>query len=98
MNEGWNFHGHIALELETKAKKFFNNTDCINKIYSADSIESGCFVEVMIFLLREKSQMDSNEKIDDFIVKSKPYLQLSGREIEPKKAQELYNDFLFLFK
>lgn len=99
LREGWNFHDDIALRLEMKARQLYGDSDRpYTKIYDADSIEGGCYAEVMINLLRMKSGYEnSNEVIDLFVKKCAGYIGKSGYEIEPSKSQELLNEFLELF-
>lgn len=68
--EGWNFHGYIAIELEGMASRHFKaSVRPMTRIYdAADAIETGCFVEVMIILLRESTNMENDhDDIDRFV-------------------------------
>lgn len=99
IRDGWNFHGDIALMLETTARNYYQvDPNVSNKIYSADLIEGGCFVEVMICMLREKSCFQNSIlEIDDFVKECNPYLGVGGHSINPEVAQALYDRFEKIF-
>lgn len=99
LREHWNFHGDIALMLETIARNFYQiDSNLQQKIYSADMIEGGTFVEVMICMLREKSCYRQSElEIDRFVKKCKPFLGEGGHSIDPEIAQELFEEFEIIF-
>ncbi|MDE5569938.1 MAG: hypothetical protein K2J47_05385 [Ruminococcus sp.] len=81
-----NFHGWIALPLEVMAKENGINI-------SADSIECGQFVEVMLQILKFKKVSSK-----DFENKCLPYQGKTVFEISEIKAFELYDDFKLLIK
>ena len=99
LRDGWNFHNDIAIELERIARSKYCSTERpYTKIYDADSIELGSFVEVMIILLREKTGMENNHTdIEAFVNKCGPYLGKSGNLIPKEIAQKLFNDFKQLY-
>ena len=100
LRENWNFHNDIAIPLESIAQQFFGDIDRpYTKIYDADAIESGNFVEVMIMLLRSVTHMiNDNPEIDDFAKDCAPYLGMRGSEIPKETAQELYDRFKAIFE
>ena len=79
-----NFHGQIALPLETRARETGITT-------SADSIECGQFVEIMFRILEAEGV--SYEK---FKKKCLSYKGKTALEISEQKAVELYDEFKFL--
>ena len=99
LREGWNFHVDIAIQLESDANYYFRGFDRpVDKIYDADAIELGRFVEVMIILLREKTNFNNeHDEIDECVTDCAPYLGKSGNSIEPEIANELYVRFTNLF-
>lgn len=76
-----NFHGWVALPLETKAREIGINT-------SADSIECGQFVEVMFQILESMGIT-----YEEFKEKCLPYEGKTVSEISEKIAFELYDEF-----
>lgn len=76
-----NFHGYIALPLESQAREIGIDT-------SADSIECGQFVEVMFQILDFKGVTYEN-----FKEKCLPYKGKAVSEFPKDKAFELYEDF-----
>ena len=99
LRDSWNFHGDIAVPLESYASSFFHDIGRpFTKIYDADCIESQYFVEVMILLLRAKTNYEQeHSNIDIFINKCKPFFGLSGHDIPKEKAAELFNSFISLY-
>ena len=99
MRQGWNFHGDIAIPLETDACMYYGEIGRPNgKIYEADSIEQGTFVETMILLLRESTHNDcENDEVNAFVRECQPFLGKSGHSIPPEIAQQLYYRFRELF-
>ena len=99
LRDGWNFHNDIAMALESIARNQFGNVDRpFGKIYDADSIETGCFIEVMIILLRLKSKMeDNNDDITEFVKSCSEYLGESGNDIPNETAQNLLDRFIRIF-
>lgn len=89
--DGWNFHSHIALPLETYGKQ------CIGQsFYTADEIESGNFVDAMLQILSiEYSDLSS---VNDFIESCSIYSELSANEIPKEKSMELFKEFERIFK
>ena len=100
MRDGWNFHGYIAHSLEGDARRYFKWRDRpFDKIFDADNIEQGHFVEAMIILLRDKTSYTAeNDDIESFVEKSAKYFGFSGNSIPPEEAQSLYDEFTELFK
>lgn len=98
LRDGWNFHNDIALRLEMEARYVFGDKDRpYSKIYDADAIESGQFAEVMIDVLREKTERKNGyEDIDGFIELCSYYIGKSGYQIDHRVAQGLLNKFLEL--
>lgn len=81
MNDCKNFHGWIALPLETQAREMKIDT-------SADSIEGGEFIDLMLQILKNKGI--SNE---EFEARCLPYKGKTALEIPKKLAFELYDEF-----
>lgn len=100
LRDGWNFHGDIAIPLEHNANSFYGGTfRPMNKIYDADAIETGNFVEVMILLLRESTHFSNEyDAIDEFVRECAPYLGKSGNSIDREIAAGLYAKFLELYE
>ena len=100
LREGWNFHGDIAVTLESVATHHFGDIGRpMSKIYDADAIETGCFVEVMIILLRERTNMENDrDDIDQFIGRCAPYLGMSGNTIPHEIAHDLFTEFQELYE
>jgi len=80
----WSFHNQIAIPLEMNARGLLK--------LSANNIEGGIFVEVMLYLLRSKYGFDCD--LSSFIKECAPYLGKSGIEIEKERAISLYEMFL----
>lgn len=95
MREGWNFHNDIALNLERIARNEYGFKDRpIDKIFDADMIESCTFVEVMIAILRQKTNMSSNNcDVEKFVEQSARFFNKSGLSIAPEEAEKLYELF-----
>lgn len=85
-----NFKGYVALPLEAQAKKVLKKNEIENVSISADSIECGAFVSVMVLLLYIEKK---HENALDFVKKCSPYLGLSGNDIPCEIAFELYTRF-----
>lgn len=94
----WNFHSSIALPIESIARQHYNCADRPRtKIYDADFIESGHFVEVMSIILREKTDYEiSRSDVDEFMDKCAPYFAKSASEIPQDIAQNLLDEFIVL--
>lgn len=89
-----NFHNFIALPLENEARKLLSISDRpVGKIFDADSIEAGYFVEVMITLLHIKNNYAIDPSIKEFILKYRNYSMVSGNAIEESIAREMYSEF-----
>lgn len=99
LREGWNFHGDIAIPLEGTASSHYGRIGRpMGTIYDADAIDVGTFVEVMIILLRERTDMaDEIEGIDEFVRECSPYLGMSGNLIPKETAQRLFDKFNDLY-
>lgn len=99
LREGWNFHGDIAIPLEGIASSHYGRIGRpMGTIYDADAIEVSTFVEVMIILLRERTDMsDENDDIDEFVRDCSPYLGMSGNLIPKETAQRLFDRFENLY-
>ena len=99
LRENWSFHNDIAIPLEHKAIKYFRDPDSPRlKIYGADFIEGGNYVEVMIILLRNNSKMNGGLKvIDEFVKGCAPYLGVRGSDIPAQVTQELFDWFNRLY-
>ena len=100
LRKGWNFHGDIAIALEDIASRHYGDImRPVNKIYDADSIEQGSFVEVMLLLLRDEIGLDDGiDELDEFERDCAPYLNANGNTIPKEKAQELFDRFKALYK
>jgi hypothetical protein len=99
LRDGWNFHGDIAIPLENIARGYFSieplDQKLLHYFFSADTIECGAFVEVMLYLLRSKLGLDAD--LSEFVSKSKAFLGCTAREIPHKISQSLFTDFEKLF-
>lgn len=95
IRNGWNFHGDIAIPLESIARECFGGIGRpVDKIYDADCIEQYSFAEVMISILRHRtSHYNDNVTIESFISRCSEYFGVSGNEIAPETADELFNEF-----
>ena len=70
----------------------------MNKIYDADSIEQGSFVEVMIMLLRDEIGLDDGvDELDEFERDCASYFNVNGNMIPKETAQELFDRFKELY-
>ena len=99
LREEWNFHGDIAVPLENIAKPPFGQIDRPEtKIYDADVIETKSFIEVMIILLREKTDMENDcNDVDKFIKDCAVYLETNGNSMPKEIAQNLFDSFRKLY-
>ena len=95
LRDGWNFHGDIAIRLENIASQYYGDIGRpVTKIYDADAIEQGYFVEVMIMLLRDQTgRNNEHEDVDEFVRSCAQYLGVSGNNIPNEIAQELFDRF-----
>ena len=100
LRKGWNFHNDIAIPLEGDARRHFGDLNRpVTKIYDADCIEHGSFIEVMVSILREKTNYEnSQEEIDEFIESCAPYFGKDGYQIDSETAEALYIKFTELIK
>lgn len=98
MREGWNIHFDYCLALEQSARDVFGENHNRNKIYDADSIESGSGLEVMIHLLRNKYGFEYNENIEKFINKYQFYFNKGCQEIGRDNVYEFITEFDSLYK
>ena len=97
--QNWNFHGWVALQLESYARqaRLMPDDHHVGDWYTnADVIECGSFVEVMIALLRKKLGVEAD--LIDFEKKSAPYLGMNGNLIPKDEAQNLFDEFKKLYK
>ena len=100
LRKGWNFHNDIAIPLEGIASRCYGDIRRpFEKIYDADAIERGSFVEVMVVLLRNKTDMN-NERydVDEFLSECASYWGVNGNDIPPEIAQEYFDRFRELYK
>ena len=99
LREGWNFHGDIAISFESIASRHYGDVGRpTKKIYDADAIEGGCFVEVMMMLLRNRSGMNNEDDgIESFEQECAPYLGKRGNTIPKETAQQLFDRFQELY-
>ena len=88
MTTGWNFHGYVALPLET-----YLRCNGFKATYSADEISCGKFVEAMYMVLEELHVGLTLKQIELFIIKCKPYEGKTAREIPDETANELFEEF-----
>lgn len=93
----WNFQARIALEVERDARSLLpdkvNDANYRETIFSADGIAIGCFVEVMMLLLRHKSGYKHNSDVDDFIKDAGEYLGKDYLSIPQDEAQSLFDRY-----
>lgn len=99
LREGWNFHGDIAIGLESIASRHYGDVGRpMKKIYDADAIEGGSFVEVMMMLLRNRSGMNNeDDEIERFAQVCAPYFGKCGNVIPKEIAQQLFDKFQELY-
>lgn len=94
MESSINFHGYIALPLETAARAFLSENSIPISV-TADSIETGNFVSVMALLLYIK--YGSDESALRFLQHAGSMLGLTANQISLEKAYLLYREFECLF-
>ncbi len=85
-----NFHNYIAIPLETISKKLLDK----NIDISANDIELGGFVAVMIYLLY--NTIGLTEEVLSFYKKASQYLDLNANEVDFDAAYQLFNEFKIL--
>lgn len=95
LRDGWNFHGDIAIELESIANSILGGIGRpVNKIYDADCIETYSFAECMIILARKYSNFSCEcDDVDKFVMKAREYIGVSGNSMEKQLANELFDEF-----
>lgn len=95
VRDGWNFHGDIAIPLESIARECFGDIGRpVTKIYDADCIEQYSFIEVMIHVLRYKTMFNNeHDNIEKFITKCAKYFGESGNVIDKETADSLFEEF-----
>ena len=100
LRKGWNFHNDIAIRLEGDARRHFGDLNRpVTKIYDADCIEQGSFIEVMVSILREKTHFENSQvEIDEFVESCTPYFGKDGNQIDPETAETLYARFTKLIE
>lgn len=100
IREGWNFKNDVAIVLERIACAHFNYSgDRGIKIYDSDAIQQYYFAEVMICLLRDKTNFEWNttEEVNVFIKKASQYIGVRGNDIEREVASSLMDEFVDIF-
>lgn len=90
-NEVWNFHGYIALPLETTGRSIMGST-----FFSADDIECGAFAEAMLSIL--SIRYGSLKELGDFVERCKDWYDMPAREIPEETVKELFQEFQRLLK
>jgi hypothetical protein len=101
MREGWNFHSDVAMVLEEYARDHYisNNSRTFNKIYDADAIQYGHFVEVMIMLLRDiTNKSNEYERIDSFVKRIIRQEYLKPESVDKNEIFEVFEDFKILYE
>ena len=79
-----NFHGYIATPLSEKAKNY-------GITISADEIETGAFVEIMLLILSKEKKSDDSFSKRCFMYKGK-----TAVDITYPTAKEIYDEFIYL--
>ena len=93
-----NFHGDIAISIEEIACKELGwDGRPGGTIFDADSIESGCFYESMIALLRIKYVYYKYDVVEEFARKYAEYYCKPASEIPEKRAEWMFQDFKQLY-
>lgn len=85
----------IAARLEAAAKEILG-METENTLFDARRIQEGSFAEVMLLLLRKKSNYKETVLTDWLIRRLMPYLHCKPGQLPPKVMQELFEDFLFV--
>ena len=100
LRDGWNFHNDIALVLANIARRHYGEGEfSTTKIYGANAIGLGHYVEVMIEILRDKTNREVNHHdIDQFVKDCAPYLGMREIDIPNEKAQELFERFQEIYR
>ncbi len=81
-----NFHGFIALPLELMVRE--NQEVFKNETITADDIETGRFVEVMLKIIAANDLSEQN-----FTSKCTPYMGKCASDIGYENARELFYEF-----
>lgn len=101
MREHWNFNANIAMELENIAKDYYKQDEGrpFDKIYDADAIQNGSFIDVMLIMLYAITNYKNNVKdIDNFRQKALKYVLYNPNEIDKFEAENLFTKFKKLYK
>lgn len=100
LREGWNFHDDIAVKLEAMAARDLKSINRnVKRVYDAEVIEQGRFIEVMLVLLMERVlKVSIHEEIDQFARDCRPYAGLNVNVIPKEEVQRLFNTFLKLYE
>jgi hypothetical protein len=85
MTIGWNFHNHIARHLEEITAQHGKRD------YTADEIETGCFVEAMLDVLRISPEKLS--QYSKFFTKCEEYYGKRKHDIPDSEAIALFDAF-----
>lgn len=86
-----NFHGHIALPLETICKLYVSNNPSIP--ITADNIESGEFAAIMALMLCHKYRAGMPEEVSTFVKSCLDIFGISGNAIHFSEAESMFRDF-----
>ena len=89
----WNFHGHIALPLEEMLKRAILTEKQFD--IKADNIESGDFVELVLFMLVKKCGF--TKEVCDLIHATEKYIYFPASKIPQNIAQHLFSSFKELY-
>lgn len=88
MEQGWNFHGHIALPIETIGRRLVGDS-----FYNADQISLGDFVDAM-----EEILTLCHIEHKAFSAKCYPYDRMTSSKIGDNTAKELFDEFMDLYR
>ena len=94
MKSSWSFRGHIAVPLE-KISNVYAKKEGLKIEFTANMIESGAFVSVMIFWLGYK--YGNSTEVIDFIEQTVPFLKKGYLEFSKETAEELFEKFKLIF-
>ena len=89
--EHWNFHNYIALPLEQYGKTYIGSLS-----RTADEIEAGEFIDVMLSILSIK--FGGLKDIEDFVALCKNYVDVPASTIPKEKVIEIFEEFKMLVK
>lgn len=87
-----NFHGHIALPLETICKLYVSSNNPSIPI-TADSIESGEFAASMVLMLCHKYRAGMPKEVITFVKSCLDIFEVSGNSIHFSEAESMFKDF-----